>query len=295
MKTRLKKFSLIFKIASKEWYTKDPFKESAVIAYYSIFSLPGFLIVIIAIAGYFFGKEAVSGQIANEISSTMGEETALQIQEIIAKGSKSKNSAWASIIGVFTILIGATGVFVQFQKSMNTIWKVKSDEKKSGFIIFLKARLFSFGLILSTAFILIASLVISSVISALGNWFSTYFSESFLVLIQILNSIVSLGILTSIFALMFKYFPDAKVKWNHVWLGSLLTAILFEFGKFAIGFYFGTANPGSGYGAAGSIILILLWVSYSSMIVFFGAEFTASYALQYSGKVEPSNIAKKIY
>jgi len=295
MKTRLKKFSLIFKIASKEWYTKDPFKESAVIAYYSIFSLPGFLIVIIAIAGYFFGKEAVSGRIANEISSTMGEETALQIQEIIAKGSKSKNSAWASIIGVFTILIGATGVFVQFQKSMNTIWKVKSDEKKSGFIIFLKARLFSFGLILSTAFILIASLVISSVISALGNWVSTYFSESFLVLIQILNSIVSLGILTSIFALMFKYFPDAKVKWNHVWLGSLLTAILFEFGKFAIGFYFGTANPGSGYGAAGSIILILLWVSYSSMIVFFGAEFTASYALQYSGKVEPSNIAKKIY
>jgi membrane protein len=293
LKAKLKVFGKILKVASKEWFAKDPFKESAVIAYYSIFSLRGLLVVIITIAGYFYGKEAVNGQIAGQISSTMGKATALQIQEIIAKGSESKNSVWASIIGIFTILLCATGVFVQFQKSLNAIWKVEVDTTKSGLVVFFKARLFSFGLILSIAFILIASLVISSLISAIGNFVSTYFSESFLVFIQILNSIISLGILTTLFALMFKFFPDAKVKWKHVWLGSLITAILFEFGKFAIGFYFGTANPGSGYGAAGSIILILLWVSYSSMIVFFGAEFTASYAIEFSGKVAPTNIAHK--
>lgn len=293
MKTRLKYFFTALKISSKEWWAKDPFKESAVIAYYAIFSLPGLLVVIVSIAGYFFGKEAVHGQIVSQFTSTMGAETAQQVQDIIVKGNESKNSLWATIIGIVTIIVGATGVFAQFQKSINTIWEVKADESKSGILSLLKARLFSFGFLIAIAFILIVSLVISAIISALGTWIINHFSESLLIVIQTFNFIFSLGILVVLFAFMFKLFPDAKIKWRHVWIGSFVTALLFEIGKSALGLYFGKADPGSGYGAAGSIILIMLWVSYSSMIVFYGAEFTHAYAELKDGKVPPTEIAKK--
>src|SRR5665647_911216 len=212
MKKQFKNILTVSKTAFKEWWAKDPFKESAVIAYYAIFSLPGLLVVIVSVAGYFFGQEAVNGQITAQITSTMGADTAQQIQDIIAKGTESKNSLWATIIGVITILVGATGVFAQFQKSINTIWEVKIDESKSGILSLLKARLFSFGLIISIAFILIASLVISATLSAFGTWMTNYFSESLLCLVQVINFILSLSILAVLFALMFKFFPDAKIK-----------------------------------------------------------------------------------
>ncbi len=268
----------VIKTAFTKWWAKDPFKESAVIAYYAIFALPGLLLVIIAIAGYFFGQEAVAGQIAGEISSTMGDDAAEQIQNIIAKSTESKNSVGATIIGIITILVGATGVFVQFQNSLNTIWEVKADDSKSGILSVLKKRLFSFGLIIAIAFILLASLIISSSLTAFGSWLTHRFSESLVIIMQIANYILSLITLALLFALMFKVFPDTNVKWRHVWLGSLVTALLFEMGKISLGLYFGKADPGSGYGAAGSLILILLWVSYSSMIVFYGAEFTRAYS-----------------
>jgi membrane protein len=286
-------FLTVLKTTSKKWWIKDPFKESAVIAYYAIFSLPGLLVVVITVAGYFFGREAVNGQITGQIASTMGLETAQQIQDIIAKATESKKSFLATAIGLFTILLGATGVFVQFQKSLNSIWEVKTDESKSGILSVLKARLLSFGLIIAIAFMLIVSLVISALLSALGKWVTDHFSETFLIVLQLVNSILSLGILAVLFALIFKFIPDAKVKWRHVWIGALVTAVLFEIGKFALGLYFGKADPGSGYGAAGSIILILLWVSYSSMIVFFGAEFTHAHAEIRDGKVPPDKNAVK--
>ncbi len=293
MKIHFKTVLAASKTALKEWWAKDPFKESAVIAYYAIFSLPGLLVVIVSVAGYFFGQEAVNGQIASQITSTMGVETAKQIQDIIAKGTESKNSLWATIIGVATILVGATGVFAQFQKSINFIWEVKADESKSGILSLLKTRLFSFGLIIAIAFILIVSLVISAVLSSLGTWITNHFSESLLIVLQIINFILSLSIISVLFALMFKFFPDAKIKWRHVWIGSMVTSVLFEIGKSALGLYFGTADPGSGYGAAGSIILILLWVSYVTMIVFYGAEFTHAYAELKDGKIPPDKHAVK--
>ena len=293
MKFRFESLKIALKTALKEWWTKDPFKESAVIAYYAIFALPGLLVVIVSVAGIFFGKEAVNGQIAGQITSTMGADTAVQIQEIIAKASESKNSVIANILGILTILLGATGVFIQFQKSLNTIWEVKADESKSGIISILKARLFSFGIIVATAFILIVSLVVSATLAAFGTCVIKHFSESFIILLQIVNFIISLSIIALLFALMYKTFPDAKIKWRHVWIGSFLTAILFEIGKFALGFYFGKAEPGSGYGAAGSSVLILLWVSYSSMIVFYGAEFTHAYAELKDGKIAPDENAVK--
>jgi membrane protein len=291
MRRKTREILRLLKTAFKEWWSKDPFRESAVIAYYAIFSLPGLLVLIITIAGAIFGREAVNAQISSQISGVMGGDTARQIEEMIAKASETKNSVWGTIIGVVTILVGATGVLAQFQKSLNIIWEVKADETKSGIWQLLKVRLFSFGLIISVAFILVVSLVISTILTAFGDWLAGNFSETLLVLIKILNFIVSLLVLAFLFALMFKFFPDAKIKWKHVWIGSIVTALLFELGKYGLTLYFGKADPATGYGAAGSVILILLWVSYSSMIVFYGAEFTRAYAELKDGKVPPSNTA----
>lgn len=279
----------------KEWWAKDPFRESSVIAYYSIFSLPGLLILIVTLAGLFFGREAVDEQISKQISSAIGSDAANQVEDIIKQqqSETESNSTWGTVVGIATLLLGATGVFAQFQKSLNMIWEVEPDKNKSGILQLLKVRLFSFGLIVSIAFLLMVSLLVSTLLTAFGDWLASQFSEALLIVIQVANYIISLGILTILFAMMLKIFPDAKIKWKHVWLGSFLTALLFVIGKFGLSLYFAKANPASAFGAAGSIILILLWVSYSSMIVFFGAEFTRQYTLEHSGEVAPSDHAKK--
>ncbi len=277
-KIGLAKIFKLLKITSKKWWNRDPFNKSAIIAYNAIFSLPGLLVVVVAIAGYFFGNDAVSGKLHREIEQAMGTDTADQIQNIVMIANKSKDSVWASILGITVILIGATRVFVELQKIMNAIWEVKVSLTKSGIWSFLKSRIFSFGLIISIAFLLLMSLVISSMLSALGSWVMNHWSESLLVIFQILNGIFSVVIITILFALMFKFLPDAKIKWRTVWIGAFVTSLLFFLGKSALGLYFGKADPASGYGAAGSIVLILLWTSYSSMIVFYGAEFTKVYA-----------------
>lgn len=292
MKTHFRNIYNILIKALTKWWVKDPFRESAIIAYYAIFALPGLLVVIITSAGYFFGNDAVNNHITAQFTSTMGIDTAEQIQNIILQASEAKNSVLATIIGIIIMIVGATTVFAQFQKSLNTIWEVKIDESKFGIWRFVRIRLFSFGLIVTIAFLLIVSLVISALLSAFGNWLSGNFSETFFVTLNVANIVLSFIILTVLFALMFKFLPDAKIKWKHVWIGSFVTAFLFDIGKFGLGLYFGKLNPGNGYGAAGSIILIMLWVSYSSMIVFFGAEFTRAYADFISGRVVPTEIAK---
>jgi len=294
MKSHLEKVFTVLKNAFKSWFAKDPFRESAVIAYYAIFSLPGLLVVIMTLAGYFFGREAVNNQVAAQFTSTMGAETAKQIQDMIIQASRLRNSVLATIIGIITILVGATGVFAEFQNALNTIWEVKLDPTKSGIWNIIRVRLFSFGLIVSISFLLIVSLVISTLISAFGDWLTGHFSDSFMLILNVLNTLLSVVILAILFAIMFKILPDAKIKWRHVWIGSFVTAFLFEIGKYALGLYFGKANPGTGYGAAGSVILIILWVTYSSVIVLFGAEFTHAYATMFSGKVAPNEIAKKV-
>jgi len=293
MRTHIQKVFTVLKNAFKSWFDKDPFRESSVIAYYAIFSLPGLLVVVMTLAGYFFGREAVNNQVAAQFTSTMGSETAKQIQDMIIQASRLRNSLLATIIGIITILVGATGVFAEFQFALNAIWEVKLDKTKSGIWNIIRVRLFSFGLIISIAFLLIISLVVSALISAFGTWLTGHFSDSFLLVINLLNTGISISILAVLFAIMFKILPDARIKWRHVWIGSFVTAALFEIGKYALGLYFGKANPGTGYGAAGSVILIILWVTYSSMIVLYGAEFTHAYATMFSGKVIPSEMAKK--
>lgn len=293
MQFRIKDTGRLLKITFKEWNDKDPFRDSAVIAFYAIFSIPGLLLLIITIAGYFFDKEVVSENILLQISATMGADTAAQIKEMLVKASQSKSSVWETIAGLIILLIGATGVFVELQKSLNRVWHVKAITK-NGLVSILKARLFSFGLILAIAFLLTVSLVVSTALAAMGNWIKVDTSRLPILLLNVLHFVFSLAAITVLFGLMFKILPDAKIKWKHVWLGAVVTGLLFTLGKTALAFYFGKAQPASIYGAASSIILILLWVSYSSMILFFGAEFTAAYAKMYSGTIAPSDNAKII-
>jgi membrane protein len=292
MRTHIQKIFTVLKNAFIKWYAKDPLRESGIIAYYAIFSLPGLLVAILSLAGYFFGREAVNHQVAAEFTSTMGVGTANQIQDIIVQASRMRNSLLATVVGIITILVGATGVFVEFQNALNSIWEVKVDTTKSGIWQVIRIRLFSFGLIISIAFLLIVSLLVSALIAGFGAWLSGHFSDSFLLLLQGLNTVLSFLILSVLFAIMFKILPDANIKWKHVWIGSFVTALLFGLGKYALGIYFSRVNPGIGYGAAGSIILIMLWVTYSSAIVLYGAEFTHAYANMFSGRVAPNEIAK---
>jgi membrane protein len=290
MAFKLKHLGKLFKDSFEAWINIDPFRESAIIAYYAIFSIPGLLLLIVTIMGYFFGNETVNNDIIHEISKSMGASTAAQISQILEKANESKATLWGSIVGVIILLIGATGVFVELQKTLNVIWQVKTVAQK-GILPILKARLFSFGLILAIAFLLTISLVISTAIAAMSNWIKVDTSPFMISVFSIINFSLSLAVISFLFALMFKVLPDAEIKWKQVWLGSLITGILFTIGKTALAYYFGKANPASVYGAAGSVILILLWVSYSSIIMFFGAVFTYVYAKTYSGTVAPTKIA----
>ena len=293
MKIKIREATLLFTNAFKKWNEKDPFRESAVIAYYAIFSLPGLLVLVITLAGYFFGRDAVISGLHNQISGAMGNDVADQVQEMMKKANSGTDSIWTTAMGIITILVGATGVFVQLQKSLNIIWEVKAKPAKSGIWAFLNARLFSFGLILSIAFVLLVSLVITSVLAALSKWMEARWPAYVMFLFQTVNIAISYSVTSVLFALMFKLLPDAKIKWRYVWIGAFLTGLLFEIGKFGLGLYFGKAEPGSGYGAAGSVILILLWVSYSAMIVFYGAEFTKAFADHYHGYVAAGEHAVK--
>ncbi len=247
----------------------------------------------VTFAGYFFGRDVVKKYITEQITSMFGAETAIQIQNIIEQASRMQNSVWLTVIGLIVILVGATGVFAQFKQSLNIIWEVRVDSTKSEIWKEIKVRLFSFGLIVAITFLLIVSLIVSAMLSAFGLWISNHFSDSFLIVLQGGNFIFSFIIMAVLFALMFKIFPDAEVKWKDVWIGSFLTTFLFEMGKVGLELYFSKANPGIGYGAAGSMILILLWFSYSSMLVLYGAEFTHAYSVRNSGNVIPTETANK--
>lgn len=225
MLTRIKNLGPLFLKAIKKWYNRDPFREGAIIAYNAIFAIPGLLVVAITIAGYFFGDVTVSEHMHKQIAEAVGNNTANQLDGILSLSIKDKDSYWATIIGIIVIIIGATTVFVELQKSLNIIWEVKATTKKSGFFIFLKTRLFSFGLILSIAFLLLISLLLSALLSALSSWMQQYWSESLLSIFQLLNFVLSVGLITLLFAMMFKILPDAKIKWHSVWIGAFVTGL----------------------------------------------------------------------
>ena len=293
IKALLKDLWDITKKSFVAWKKADPFRQSAVIAYYAIFSMPALLVIIIACAGLVFGEAAVRGQIANQIGSVMGKDTSLQIQDMIARASGHKNTVWAAIISIGTLILGCTGVFEELQVSLDQIWEVKVVAKKQ-WLKSIKDRLFSFGLILSIGFLLLISLAITTILAALSGWIKNHLPDFTLVLFHMVDFALSFGVVTVLFALMFKILPDVKILWRNVWVGAIVTSLLFILGKFGLGIYFGKTQPASAYGAAGSIILVMLWVSYSCMIVFFGAEFTKQFTTHYGGKIEPTKDAALI-
>ena len=292
MKKTIKAFFKIAGSASIRWWGKDPFMQSAVIAYYAIFSMPGLLVIVISVGSLFFKRDVITGQLFTQISSIMGVETARQVQNMIISISQTNKSVLATIVGLITVLLGATGVFVELQKALNVIWEVKAKPRRAVFTL-IRTRLFSFGLILSVGFLLLISLTITTIIAVMGNWVMNHWPNIVLIIFYVLNFIISFGVVMLLFALLFKILPDVKIQWKYLWWGSILTAFLFILGKTAIGFYLSKTNPGSAYGAAGSIVLILLWVSYSSMILFYGAEFTRAYADYFNGIVSPTKVAVK--
>lgn len=292
-KNSIKDIISITKKTFSAWFAADPFRQSAVVAYYAIFSIPALLVIIIACAGFFFGEEAVHGEISNQIGGAVSEDAAKQIEEIVAKSSEKKSSIIATIVSFITLLLGSTAVFAQMQVSLNQIWEVKPKAKQK-WIKTLKDRLFSFGLIISIGFLLLISLLLSAALTAFSGWIKNHLPDFMLVVFRALDFILSFFIITVLFGLMFKILPDAKIRWKNLWIGSMVTSVLFIIGKFALGFYFGKAEPASAYGAAGSIILIMLWVSYSCMVVFLGAEFTKQYTVHHDGKIIPDSDAELV-
>ena len=265
-------------------------KLSASLAYYTIFSLAPLLIVIISLCGVFFGREAIEGQVYGQLASFVGSDTAAQLQEIIKNASIQGKGKLAVIIGAITLLIGATTVFAEIQDSINMIWGLKPKPKR-GWLKLLKNRFLSFSVIISLGFLLLVSLAITSIIDGFSDRLKAHFPDVAVVVFYIINIVLTLGIVTLIFGVIFKVLPDARIKWKDVLAGALTTALLFMLGKFAISFYISKSNVGSTYGAAGSLVILLLWIYYSSIILYFGSEFTKAYAVKYGSEIHPNQYA----
>ncbi|MBA3901275.1 MAG: YihY/virulence factor BrkB family protein [Bacteroidetes bacterium] len=283
----------VLKKTAKRWNDADPFRQSAIIAFYAIFSLPALLVIIITIAGYAFGEEAIEGKLSGQIAEMLGADAAEMVELMVANAAKTEASNLMMIVGIAILIFGSTTVFIQLQKSLNRIWGVRPIPEKA-WLKYLKDRLFSFGIILVIGFLLLISLVVTSTLTIFSDLIKQYVPEVFMVGFHLINIVASLSIIATLFAMMFKILPDAIIRWKSVWKGAFLTAVLFEIGKYGISIYFGKADPASMYGAAGSIILILLWISYVCMILFFGAEFTKQYAIKFGFGIIPSASAELV-
>lgn len=290
IKQKLSSFWGLLKRAYFSWNRNDPWARSATIAYYALFSLPSLLIIVVTVAGYFFGREAVQGRITREIDQFIGTESARAIENMIANATLNNSSTLAVIFGLAFLIFGATGVFFQLKAAMNNIWNVTAKRNTVKRIII--NRIISLGMVFVVGLLLLISLVISALLNAISDYLASIAPVITTFMLDVLNFLISFLIITSLFAAIFKWLPDVKLRWKTTYLGAMLTTALFLIAEYVIGFYFGQSDPGSVYGAASSVVLILLWVYYTCMIVFFGAEFTVQYALHRKDKVEPNEYAE---
>jgi membrane protein len=278
-------FFKIFRDTVSEWMDDKAFRLSAALAYYSIFSLAPLLVIAVSIGGTIFGEEAVRGQLQDQISGLVGSQGAQTIQSMVKSASNPKDSFFAGLIGWSILLIGAGGVFGQLKDALNTIWEVKPKPGRAVWRV-IKERFLSFTMVLGTGFLLLVSLVITTSLAAFTKRVELAFPMSTLFWMG-LNFLVSFSVVTLLFAMIFKILPDVKIRWSDVWIGPATTALLFDIGKFLLGFYLGRESMASSYGAAGAVVIILLWVYYASLILLFGAEFTQVYARARGRKMLP--------
>ncbi len=286
----MRKFWLILRQAVDDFLNDNGMKLSASLSYYTIFSLGPVLMIVIALAGIFFGREAVQGKIYYQINGLVGNEAALQIQEIIRNIEENQESSIGALFGVVVLIFGATGVFTEIQDSINYIWSIKAKPKR-GYVKLLFNRFISFSLIIGFGFIVMVSLVLHALVDLLYEKLVRYFEDTLVLIFQGINYILLFGIISVLFTVIFKVLPDAKVRWRDAYVGAAFTSVLFMIGKFAIGFYLGNSDVSATFGAAASIIILLLWVYYTSIILFFGAEFTKVYTLNFGGGIVPDDTA----
>lgn len=287
-KPSIKNIWKIIKLTCIDFVDDNITKLSAALAYYTIFSLPGMLIVIITLGDVFYGREAIEGTISRQISSFVGVGAANQIQALIRNAAVSQKTTFATTIGIIVLVYGATKMFGEIQGSLNLIWNLKAKPKR-GWVKFLLIRLLSFSMVISLGFLLIVSLIISGLVSLFSTHLAIYFPEITLTIVYVVNLLLTFVITAFLFALIFKVLPDAKIAWKDVTVGAIATTVLFMIGKFVIGFYLGQSNVRSTYGAAGSIVVILLWIYYCAMILYFGAAFTKEYAQHLGHRIYPTH------
>jgi membrane protein len=281
------------KTTINEWVEAEPFQLAAALSYYTLFSLAPLLLIAIGVAGFVFGREAAQNQIVETLQGMIGQDSATTVQEMIqASNEKPKTGMISTVIGFVALLFGAGGVVGQLQTSLNKIWEV-TPKLGQGIWGFIRQRFFSFAMVLSIGFLLLVSLVVTAVLSSFTGMLSSLLGDATFVA-HAIDIVVSFGFVTLLFALIYKYVPDVEIEWRDVWVGAALTAILFTVGKYLIGLYIGTSGVSSTFGGAGSLITILVWVYYSSLIFFLGAEFTRVYATQYGSGVAPAENAQQM-
>ncbi|UOR04989.1 YihY/virulence factor BrkB family protein [Hymenobacter aerilatus] len=286
----------ILKCTASNFIENNSLRLAGALAYNAIFSLPPLLLIIITAAGTFFGQEAVTGKLFSQIDGLVGAKAAASIQDSIRTFNQQKQGGISAIIGVGTLIFAATTFFVTLQESINSIWNVKAkpDTTAGSAWNFVRDRLLSFGLILSVALLLLMSFVISALLEFFTDYLAQVLPGITVVLIRIIDLVISLSVTTVLFAMIYRYLPDAYIRWRDVRVGAFITAVLFIVGKYLISFYLSNFDPGSAYGAAGSVIVLLVWIYYSSLIIFFGAEFTQEYAAAYGQAVQPKEHAVRI-
>lgn len=294
MRKLLSNLPTLLKLTYRDWQEDNASRLSAALAYYTIFSLAPMLVLVIAITGLIWETEAVRMQILGQVQDLIGPEGADFVANLLTARGSPAEGIIALLIGIITLLFGALGVFNEIHTSLNLIWNIKT-EKPKGFLQSIKKllidRFLSFAMILAIGFLLLVSLVVTAALSATQETIRNAFPLSEF-LLQLVNLAVSVGVITLLFALMFKFLPDAEIAWHDAWIGAFITSVLFSLGKAAIGIYLGNSAVTSAFGAAGSLVLLLLWIYYSAQILFFGAEFTQVYANQYGSKISPKGKEK---
>ena len=279
----------IVKETASAWSEDNATRLAAALAYYTVLSIAPLLVLAVSVAGLVFGEEAAKGQIASELSGIVGPQAGEGIQTVLKHAKSPEQGTVGSIVGIVVLLFGASGVFGELQSSMNAIWNV-APKPGRGIWGVIQTRFFSFTMVLGVAFLLLVSLVLSAVLAGVGKFFSSVLPGGE-VLWQIVNFVLSLGVITLLFALIFKAVPDVQIKWSDVWIGALVTAVLFTVGKWGLGLYLGRASVASPYGAAGSLIVLVVWVYYAAQLLFFGAEFTQVYTQHRGSRILPSDNA----
>jgi membrane protein len=287
----LKQIGSMIRESVEAWLHDYAPSMGAALAYYTLFSMAPLLIIVIAVAGLIFGQEAARGEIVAQIQGLIGRDGAIAVQVLLKSVNEPSQGIIATIISIITLLIGATTVFGELQSDLDRIWRVPAAQKENGILTLLRTRLLSFGLVLGLCFLLLISLVVGAAIAAFGTWWNGFF-EGWETFLYVLNFSISFVITMVLFAMIYKLMPRARIAWRDVWVGAAVTALFFEIGKLLIGLYLGTSSVASGFGAAGSLVVLLVWVYFSAQIFLLGAEFTWVYSRVYGSKADQAGLEK---